>query len=555
MRWLMKRESSVRRTAPSLHDDKSNATVLREFVEPETSPVYETLENGAALFDADAWNYEEWRLYKAFTPLDDVSAWTQVWSQLLPVLARIDSRLLLDLLRWPLRAVSALGPDSPFRQKVVEGFRIARTCCVSPDLEELRASVTSLLDDKCIQVIQAFAENYDLTNYDNELNHSQMRTVLAAQGADLSFGNVSTFKMGFDLGNHHKHAVTEPQAPRPRRGRPIKVKKQIKRKRLDAWNVFVSTHKPTCPRSQAGQCIKEGEHLRRLGRQWKELSAEMRRPYERMSVARQAAQSAHESSAEEDHAEQDPAPVRGPLTWPFCDESSPLRGPLLCKPEFTDDIGTKVDEWVQNIEAIVCHDPMALPTHATTYACHCTPGLCRQSKFDEATRMKNIFFRRKNIRVLSAYAVVGEGSGDESIFSSCFLVAHAFNKPKKLVFLLLEPVLPTLWADVHTAQNFPWSFKFARVASDAGRQRLHFIIDMHFFVDVATKAARLAVDQVECQELKFQVSGLDSLLVESAVMPLGLMNPIFDELHELDSTGTSRLGNYVMCNRVRCLTF
>ena len=99
MRWLMKRESSVRRTAPSLHNDKSNATVLREFVEPETSPVYETLENGAALFDADAWNYEEWRLYKAFTPLDDVSAWTQVWSQLLPVLARIDSRLLLDLLR------------------------------------------------------------------------------------------------------------------------------------------------------------------------------------------------------------------------------------------------------------------------------------------------------------------------------------------------------------------------------------------------------------------------------------------------------------------------
>ena len=93
------------------------------------------------------------------------------------------------------------------------------------------------------------------------------------------------------------------------------------------------------------------------------------------------------------------------------------------------------------------------------------------------------------------------------------------------------------------------------MASDAGRQRLHFIIDMHFFVDVATKAARLAVDQVECQELKFQVSGLDSLLVESAVMPLGLMNPIFDELHELDSTGTSRLGNYVMCNRVRCLTF
>ena len=395
MRWLMKRESSVRRTAPSLHDDKSNATVLREFVEPETSPVYETLENGAALFDADAWNYEEWRLYKAFTPLDDVSAWTQVWSQFLPVLARIDSRLLLDLLRWPLRAVSALGPDSPFRQKVVEAFRIARTCCVSPDLEELRASVTSLLDDRCIQVIQAFAENYDLTNYDNELNHSQMRTVLAAQGADLSFGNVSTFKMGFDLGNHHKHAVTEPQAPRPRRGRPIKAKKKIKRKRLDAWNVFVSTHKPTCPRSQAGQCIKEGEHLRRLGRQWKELSAEMRRPYERMSVARQAAQSAHESSAEEDHAEQDPAPVRGPLTWPFCDESSPLRGPLLCKPEFTDDIGTKVDEWVQNIEAIVCHDPMALPTHATTYACHCTPGLCRQSKFDEATRMKNIFFRKK----------------------------------------------------------------------------------------------------------------------------------------------------------------
>ena len=144
--------------------------------------------------------------------------------------------------------------------------------------------------------------------------------------------------------------------------------------------------------------------------------------------------------------------------------------------------------------------------------------------------------------MLSAYAVVGEGSGAESIFSSCFLVAHAFNKPKKLVFLLLEPVLPTLWADVHTSQNFPWSFKFARVASDAGRQRLHFIIDMHFFVDVATKAARLAVDQVECQELKFQVSGLDSLLVESAVMPLGLMNPIFDELHELDSTGTSRLG-------------
>ena len=114
---------------------------------------------------------------------------------------------------------------------------------------------------------------------------------------------------------------------------------------------------------------------------------------------------------------------------------------------------------------------------------------------------------------------------------------------------MLEPVLPALWVDVHTAQNFPWSFKFARVASDAGRQRLHFITDMHFFVDVATTAARLKVDHVECRELKFQVSGLDSMLVESAVVPLGLMNPIFDVLHELDSTGTTHVGNYVMGNR------
>ena len=66
---------------------------------------------------------------------------------------------------------------------------------------------------------------------------------------------------------------------------------------------------------------------------------------------------------------------------------------------------------------------------------------------------------------------------------------------------------------------------------------MHFVTDMHFLVDVEAKCKTLGVEELVCRELKFQVSGLDSLLVESASVARALKNPIFDELRELDSKG------------------
>ena len=77
---------------------KNNIEVLLQFVQPCTSPVYKALADGAKLFDGDM-TFTLWRCYFAYTALDEAAAWEQAWLYMLPVLARLSTRVLIDLNR------------------------------------------------------------------------------------------------------------------------------------------------------------------------------------------------------------------------------------------------------------------------------------------------------------------------------------------------------------------------------------------------------------------------------------------------------------------------
>ena len=75
-----------------------------------------------------------------------------------------------------------------------------------------------------------------------------------------------------------------PAAPGRGRGRP-QVRSNEKKKLRSAWNAYVRHYKPTCEPVHQAALIKSGEHLRYLGRCWKELSEDQKVPFENMLAA------------------------------------------------------------------------------------------------------------------------------------------------------------------------------------------------------------------------------------------------------------------------------
>ena len=114
--------------------------------------------------------------------------------------------------------------------------------------------------------MQEFAETAGLTNFGKEADHAQMKCMLrSSSGRAPCFQTAAVQHSGASVSFDHDRFV----APPPKLAAVGRPKEQMKkRKRFDAWNVYVAAHPPVCEKCQAGATIKSGEQMKYRAATW-----------------------------------------------------------------------------------------------------------------------------------------------------------------------------------------------------------------------------------------------------------------------------------------------
>eukprot|EP00974_Lingulodinium_polyedra_P124188 11189646-Lingulodinium_polyedra.AAC.1 len=244
MAWMMKHCGVSASCSPDEPDQPGQSVgrkshnkpeVMFTFVNPATSPVIAALALGAQL----AQDRSKWPALWAFNRGPESDLIVAVWQAVLPALSILAVRVLDTIRGWPLQLMLLLGPDSGLADIVAEQFSAARLCCIPKGLRVLRSKVTCAQDCKqpwFIAVVRELAWQCDLANYDKEIDHSKMRSLLnLANGKSYGFGLATMLHFAADIGKHHRHECPDP--PARARGRPAQPGPK-KRQRYDAWNAF-----------------------------------------------------------------------------------------------------------------------------------------------------------------------------------------------------------------------------------------------------------------------------------------------------------------------------
>ena len=106
------------------------------------------------------------------------------------------------------------------------------------------AHQSDCLTEGFLDIIKAFAQQVDFTNYDSEVAHASMRTLLnTANGKSFNVSVACMIHMGQEVGRNHGHGVPAAEQNN-QRGRP--KLDQAKRLRYDGWNAYVAVHPPCC---------------------------------------------------------------------------------------------------------------------------------------------------------------------------------------------------------------------------------------------------------------------------------------------------------------------
>ena len=329
MSWLMEHESDKRRTSTTAGDKvKSKLQVAIDWVTPSLSPLWGALALGVDMLSRVPERLT-WASAFAYNAGTDFALRMRILTNMLPVLARIWWKGLMVAKSAPLVLIRVLHEGEHKRQQILGNFVATKDCCIRSGIKPLHVDCARDVDaghdvmPTFCKVVNEFAHQVDFSNFDQELNHSSMRSTLqATNGKSMGFDVASMLHMGKEIASYHSY-MTAPEAPR-RQGRPAN-KRAAKRKRFDAWNAFVQMNQP---RRDGQNRIKDGSHMKSLGQQWQRMSLEERSPYAEIAKAESAGRRAEELPQMDENDEESPAAFGG--LWGLGDNQHVLRHWLHC---------------------------------------------------------------------------------------------------------------------------------------------------------------------------------------------------------------------------------
>ena len=173
------------------------------------------------------------------------------------------------------------------RSSLAAEFASLKRCCCPRGVYALLLAVMDH-PEKCLEdwfqnVCDTLSWQFDLVNFDQEVNHAQMGAILKnANGKVMTMEQLALNFFARDIA--HRHSQLEPAAPGRGRGRP-QVRSNEKKKLRSGWHAYVRHYKPTCEPVYQGARIKSGEHLRELAERWKDLPEEEQAPFQSMTPA------------------------------------------------------------------------------------------------------------------------------------------------------------------------------------------------------------------------------------------------------------------------------
>eukprot|EP00959_Pyramimonas_sp_CCMP1952_P470659 9497067-Pyramimonas_sp.AAC.2 len=537
MSWLMKRESAIRRAQPQNCSDGVAWKDSLECVTLSSSPIVSALGEGAlALGDGGP---ASWRLFFAYNPIAHGDAILEIWKSMLPVLGRMYIRGIGLLESWPIRLIRLLSDDLAVRDETADAFANSPLCCVPFDVKPLREAVACKADciaDDFLTCIREFANQVELTNFCQEVSHSQMRHLLeSGQGKSMAFEGAALGLFGHQMGaTYDSESPASPSAPR---GRP--ASETVKRSRCDGWNAYVAMHKPFCAPGKGGAIIKSGDHMKQLATQWKDLQGDRRKQYDDIALAEKVKRgisrmdSNQEGGADEGEDGGQQEALNSP--WSLSSKDGPLSPDLMCEPCFTRELAGKMDTWKTKMCNVVKHDKNALPFKNTSYCNACHWWICKKHvSYLLAIKMAGNI--RKRSDVCSAYLLVA--AGHRTLFHTFFMIVHKTVAPNRLVMIHLDladesTVQPN---DLDRAVGFPWSLKFQR-ATVGGQQILAFDVDEKYFLDVYVRCGEEHVDDIYCRRLEYVPSSIDHLDVSSAGQKVSLLSALMGDMREIQDDG------------------
>ena len=321
---------------------------------------------------------------------------------------------------FPLKLLRLLA-SGDHRAGIQEEFASLKKCCTPRGIWELRRAIrqASDLDTAWFKaVLQELAFQLSVTNFDQELNHAAMRSTFnAGSGKQLNFEHAASLHLAQSTAAAHR-AVHADHQPTARPGRP--AKRKAKRRRLDAWNVFVSLHKPVGQGKESRQDVRKGEQLRRCSRGWHDRTAEEEEQYRKIAWAQQAGLGLESPDEAENNDPRSAQAARkanylqspSPMAWGIGTTSRPLTSDRLITPVYTGKLADDVQRWVQDLAKPVDHIEKSLPNVKPAYDKPCIAGACvSEEGFSRATSMCKSFNSTCELDVGNAFVVSAESEG------------------------------------------------------------------------------------------------------------------------------------------------
>ena len=536
MAWLMHHESDVRRLGATATAQESRRSVLLRFINPATSPVGDALALGAKML-TNATRSEHWSALFRLSTRSEHDILYDIWQSMLPCLALIFWKVQGAIDGWPLGLLRFLTCVGPARQALAGRFSSLRCCCVPRGILELWRAVFGhaerCLSDWFTTVVEELSWQFDLVNFDQEVNHAKMGSILDnTSGKSLSMEQLALVFLAKDI--THRHAQLSPSAkPRPK-GRPRKEKGK-KRPLRSGWHAFVKHYKPTCPQAQQGLRIMTGEHLRELGARWRALSDADRTPFEMMRAASNAQDLAEESESVDDIGaiEEEETVQEATGAWSLGSGSMPFSPELMCEPAFSESLLQEVNDWLQQLGRRVEHSAGNLPSQTTVYDDPCCAGACRADPcFADAARLLKQFIqafpRRK---AADSFLVIAEGALNTRHYMFILGLRHDGGSGT-MVFLPLQS--RALAWDIESGSNLPWLFTLARKDDPTyNKVFLDFKMDIAFFLDVAKDCSKDNIHDIAVCPMNYKVLSLSEMEVESLGEFATLSSAVFADLSGL----------------------
>ena len=494
--------------------------VVRQYVEPRTSPVYSALVDCHSLLNPED-SKKHWAALFAFNREGESAVIKKVWSAVLPSAGRIWWKILRTVIEWwPLRFVSVASPNDATSLRESQRFRDARRCCIPRGIRSVHDEVQVLQKPNppwIKQLSVEMAHQWDFSIFDQEVNHGYVRSTLeTAEGHEPNFASTSMQHFTREVILYHHRAAPQAPAHRPR-GRPT-VERQ-KRKRFCPWNAFVQVNK-----EKAGQgSVKSGSFLGDLGARWRRMTDDEKLPYVRMSRTKNLED---EEASEEEASQQTPLAWAG--SWSLGNSEFPLSPDLMRTPTFSDSLAQQVEALLLDLDKVIEHQP-CLPAHVSYDDC-CRPWLCKEDTSPSAERSLKILRTACNIKMLSMFLVIGEGPSE--YYAQVYMVAHRFEKPLEHVLLPMVPCGNTLLADITSFANMPWSLQFHSVSVLHGRH-LGFVDDAAEMVYMLEQARSVGCSSLEFHPLDYQPQSLNTASAKISGPAIGLWSDLMEDLEIL----------------------